>query len=66
MPIQMQKCKPFQWAPGYALDAGCRADDKTKQVVTVFNFNPKIFKVDDTVMLSEIDGFGTALILVRI
>ena len=57
MPIQMQNANPFQWAPGYALDAGCRADDKTKQVVTVFNFNPKkSFKVDDTVMLSEIDG----------
>ena len=41
MPIQMQNANPFQWAPGYALDAGCRADDKTKQVVTVFNFNPK-------------------------
>lgn len=57
MPIQMQNANPFQWAPGYALDANCRAENKTKQTVPVFNFNPKkSFKVDDTVMLSQIDG----------
>jgi hypothetical protein len=57
MPIQMQNANPFQWAPGYALDANCRAEDKVKQKVTCFNFNPKkSFKVDDTVMLSQIDG----------
>lgn len=57
MPITMQNSNPFQYAPGYALDANCRAEDKTKQVLPVFNFNPKkSFKVDDTVMLSQIDG----------
>lgn len=57
MPVQMQNGNPFQYAPNYAKTADCRAEDKTKQKVTCFNFNPKkSFKIDDMVMLSQIDG----------
>jgi|GEM_PF-5622024 len=57
MPIQMQNGNPFQWAPGYAENKDCRLEEKTKQKLTVFNFNPKkSFQVDDMVLLSQIDG----------
>lgn len=57
MPIQMQNGNPFQYSPNYAKTADCRAEDKTKQKLTAFNFNPKkSFKVDDMVMCSQIDG----------
>ena len=38
MPVQMQNGNPFQYAPNYAKTADCRAEDKTKQKVTCFNF----------------------------
>jgi len=57
MPIYMQNGNPYQWAPNYSSTQTCRADDKTKQRLLAFNFNPnKSYEKGNTVVISEIGG----------
>lgn len=59
MPIRAQNSMPLQWSPNYAQteDTRCVTQDKTKQFVTVYNFNPKkAYPSGEEVLLTHIDG----------
>lgn len=58
IPIFPQNENPMQWAPNYASDSQCRADDDLdKQKLIAFNFNPlKPYEAGTNVMISQIGG----------
>ena len=59
MPIRTQNSMPLQWSPNYAQTADTRCSDKNrnKQIVPVYNFNPrKTYPSGEEVLLTQIDG----------
>lgn len=60
MLIRTQNSMPLQWSPNYAQTADTRCsdqDNKSKQIVPVYNFNPrKTYPSGEEVLLTQIDG----------
>ena len=60
MLIRTQNSMPLQWSPNYAQTADTRCsdqDNKNKQIVPVYNFNPrKTYPSGEEVLLTQIDG----------
>ena len=60
MLIRTQNSMPLQWSPSYAQTADTRCsdqDNKSKQIVPVYNFNPKkTYPSGEEVLLTQIDG----------
>jgi len=60
MLIRTQNSMPLQWSPNYAQTEDTRCsdqDNKNKQIVPVYNFNPrKTYPSGEEVLLTQIDG----------
>ena len=60
MLIRAQNSMPLQWSPNYAQTEDTRCsdqDNKSKQIVPVYNFNPrKTYPSGEEVLLTQIDG----------
>ena len=59
MLIRTQNSMPLQWSPNYAetADTRCKDEGRNKQIVPVYNFNPrKTYPSGEEVLLTQIDG----------
>jgi hypothetical protein len=59
MLIRTQNSMPLQWSPNYAetADTRCSTNNRDKQIVTVYNFNPRrTYPSGEEVLLTQIDG----------